>query len=115
MKNPIQLTKAIVLVGDSLSRWPRRRGFLLIPLALGLAALAISPTSGCDEICDGLPETNCGFGHDVQLPGKWQGIGLRFQDTGQHSDGQFKHSRRPLAMANTDEDSNYNTIVGDML
>jgi hypothetical protein len=45
MKNPVQLTKAINPVKDSLNRSPRRRGFLLIPLALGLACFALSPAA----------------------------------------------------------------------
>jgi len=45
MKNPDQLTKAINPVRDSLNRSPWRRGFLLIPLALGLACFALAPAA----------------------------------------------------------------------
>jgi hypothetical protein len=45
MKNPVQLAKAISPVRDLLNRPPLRRGFLLIPLALALAWLALAPAA----------------------------------------------------------------------
>jgi hypothetical protein len=45
MKNPVQLTKAINPVRDSLNRSPWRRGFLLIPLVLALASFALAPAA----------------------------------------------------------------------
>ena len=48
------------------SPWPRR--FLVISVAVGLAALAVSPSVGCDETCDSYPESNTGFG-DLALAG----------------------------------------------
>jgi Chaperone of endosialidase len=45
MKNSVQLTKAINPVKNLLNRPPLRRGFLLIPLALGLACFALAPAA----------------------------------------------------------------------
>ena len=43
------------------SSWPRR--LIVISVALGLAALAVSSSVGCDETCDSYPESNTGFGN----------------------------------------------------
>jgi trimeric autotransporter adhesin len=43
LKNPVQLTKTIAPLKNSLRRSLRRRGFLLIPLALALACFALIP------------------------------------------------------------------------
>jgi hypothetical protein len=45
MSYPIQRINTIQSVRNSLNRSPWRRGFLLIPLALALAWLALSPTA----------------------------------------------------------------------
>ena len=45
MKNPIQFTNLIELVIDARNRWSWRRSFLLIPLAVGFACLALAPGS----------------------------------------------------------------------
>ena len=64
MKNPIQFTKVIAPVGDSLNQSPCRRGFLLIPLAFFIACFAVSPAArACDEVCDN--GDNTGFGSGV--------------------------------------------------
>ena len=43
------------------SPWLRR--FLVISVTVALAALAVSPSVGCDETCDSYPEANTGFGN----------------------------------------------------
>ena len=45
MKNPVQLTKALNLVRDSLNRSPWRRGSSIIPLVLAFVCFALSPTA----------------------------------------------------------------------
>ena len=65
MKNPIQFTKVIAPVGDSLNQSPWRRGFLLIPLAFVIACFAPSPAArACDEVCSDFGD-NTGFGRAV--------------------------------------------------
>jgi hypothetical protein len=56
------LTKTIDPVRHSFNRSPWRRGFLLIPCALVLASLALSPTARaiCKDGCDGSENTFLG-------------------------------------------------------
>jgi hypothetical protein len=67
MNNPIQLTDTIPTVRTSVSRSLLRRGFLLIPLAIAMAGLALSPTArAVDPPPDGgYPNGNTAEGEDA--------------------------------------------------
>ena len=64
MKIQNQLTNAIAPVRNKLGRSPWRRLAFIIPLAIGLASVAISPPAlACEEKCDDYPDYNTGFGY----------------------------------------------------
>jgi hypothetical protein len=67
MNNPIQLTDTITTVRTSISRSFLRRGFLLIPLSIAIAGLALSPQARavCQEGC--LAFQNTVLGEDALL------------------------------------------------
>src|SRR5437773_8445012 len=66
MKKPIQLTKSIVSVRNSLHHSPCR-GIVLIPLALALASLAVSPPARAVVPAPdgGYPNNNTAEGDDA--------------------------------------------------
>jgi hypothetical protein len=68
MQNPVQRTKAIDPIRNSLNRSPWRRGFLLIPLAFTAACLALSPQARavCQEGC-GTSNHNTFLGDDALI------------------------------------------------
>jgi len=116
MKNPIQFTKVIAPVEDSLNAWLRRRGLLLIPLVLVLA-LPIWSAAGCDEICDSLNNGisgNTGFGF-LELASLTTGDYNTAFGTGALSTVTTGHSNTivgSFVMTGAREESNYNTVVG---
>ena len=67
MSHPIQLTNATRSIKKSIGRSPRRRGFRLIPLALALAWLALSPSvrAVVPAPDGGYPNANTAEGEDA--------------------------------------------------
>jgi Chaperone of endosialidase len=68
MKNPVRLITAAAPARQTHNRSPWRHGFLLIPLALTAACLALAPQarSACQEGCD-LPNFNTFLGDNALL------------------------------------------------
>src|SRR5437773_12040911 len=116
MKNPIQLPKPIRPIRKSLNRSPWRRGLLLIPLALGLASLAVSPptAAGCDEICDGDLGGNTAFGFAVlyNLTTGQGNSAFGSKTLTAVTTGNVNTVVGAFAMANTELVSDNNTVVG---
>src|SRR6266849_4138701 len=68
MYNPIQVTTKVPTVRTFISRPPLRRGVLLIPFAIALAGLALSPAAQavCQQGCD-ISNLNTFLGEDALI------------------------------------------------